>query len=138
MFSVAANLAKEQATRQARARSTLDISDPVLEAELSHDPSLADQIDHAQVAFIERLKGGGNYGVSHNLGKPTVPHALNDAIHHGAVAARFDDQHQTQGRRGKLNRRLRVFVLRAVNDVSPLDQLCKISRLKGKVLQSGE
>src|SRR5438552_6747281 len=50
MFSVAANLAKEQATRQARARSTLDISDPVLEAELSHDPSLADQIDHADLA----------------------------------------------------------------------------------------
>ena len=50
MFSVAANLAKEHATRQGRARATLDISDPVLEAELSHDPKLADQIDHADTA----------------------------------------------------------------------------------------
>lgn len=48
MFSVAANLATEYATRQGRARGTLDISDPVLEAELSHDPSFADQIDHAE------------------------------------------------------------------------------------------
>jgi len=47
MFSVAANLATEHATRQGRARGTLDINDPVLEAELSHDPSFADEIDHA-------------------------------------------------------------------------------------------
>lgn len=47
MFSVAANLAVEHATRQGRARGTLDIDDPVLEAELSHDPSFADQIDEA-------------------------------------------------------------------------------------------
>ena len=48
MFRVGANLATEHATRQGRA--TLDISDPVLEAELSHDPSFADQIDHADSA----------------------------------------------------------------------------------------
>jgi RNA polymerase sigma factor (sigma-70 family) len=47
MFSVAANLATEHGVRQGRARGTLDISDPVLEAELSHDPSFADQIDDA-------------------------------------------------------------------------------------------
>ncbi len=47
MFSVAANLAAEHGARQGRARGTLDISDPMLEAELSHDPSFADQIDHA-------------------------------------------------------------------------------------------
>jgi len=50
MFSVAANLAKEHATRQGRARGTLDIADPMLEAELSHDPSPAEQIDHADLA----------------------------------------------------------------------------------------
>ena len=50
MFSVAANLAAEHATRQGRARATLDISNPVLEAELSHDPSFAEQIDEAASA----------------------------------------------------------------------------------------
>ena len=90
----------------------------------------ADQIDHAQVAFIERLKGGGNYGVSHNLGKPTVPHALNDAIHDGAVAARFDDQHQLERRRGKLYGGLGILVLRAVDDVGPFDQLRQIGGLE--------
>jgi RNA polymerase sigma factor (sigma-70 family) len=47
LFGVAVNLAKEHAARQGRARGTLDITDPVLEAELSHDPSFADQIDDA-------------------------------------------------------------------------------------------
>jgi len=47
MFSVAANLATEHGVRQGRVRGPLDISDPVLEAELSHDPSFADQIDDA-------------------------------------------------------------------------------------------
>jgi RNA polymerase sigma factor (sigma-70 family) len=47
MFSVAANLATEHGVRQGRTRAALDISDPLLEAELSHDPSFADQIDHA-------------------------------------------------------------------------------------------
>jgi RNA polymerase sigma factor (sigma-70 family) len=50
MFSVAANLGTEHSTRQGHARGTLDISDPVLEAELSHDPSFAEQIDHADRA----------------------------------------------------------------------------------------
>ena len=48
MFSVAANLAAEHGVRQGRARGTLDISDPVLEAELSHDPGFADQMDRAR------------------------------------------------------------------------------------------
>jgi len=47
MFRVAANLATEHGVRHGRERSALDSSDPALEAELSHDPSFADQIDHA-------------------------------------------------------------------------------------------
>jgi hypothetical protein len=50
MFRVAANLAAEEATRRGRARATLDISDAAIEAELSHDPGLADQIDAAELA----------------------------------------------------------------------------------------
>jgi RNA polymerase sigma-70 factor (ECF subfamily) len=50
MFSIAANLAVEHATRQGRARGTLDISDPVLEAELAHTPGFAEQIDEADSA----------------------------------------------------------------------------------------
>jgi RNA polymerase sigma-70 factor (ECF subfamily) len=50
MFRVAANLAAEEATRQGRARATLDISDAAIEAELSHDPGFADQIDAAELA----------------------------------------------------------------------------------------
>jgi len=47
LFRVAANLATEHGVRKGRARGTLDISDPALEAELSHDPSFADQVDDA-------------------------------------------------------------------------------------------
>jgi RNA polymerase sigma-70 factor (ECF subfamily) len=50
MFSVAANLGVENATRQHRANRTLDISDPVLETELSHDPDFAEQIQEADSA----------------------------------------------------------------------------------------
>ncbi|HTT40234.1 MAG TPA: RNA polymerase sigma factor [Burkholderiales bacterium] len=51
MFTVAARLASEHFARQHRARGTLDISDPVLEPELAHDPSFAEQIDQAQSAI---------------------------------------------------------------------------------------
>jgi len=50
MFSVAANLASEHAARQGRTRGGLDISDPVLDAELSYEPDVGDQIDRAQDA----------------------------------------------------------------------------------------
>jgi RNA polymerase sigma-70 factor (ECF subfamily) len=47
MFRVAANLATEHGVRQGRERGTLDIGDPVLEAELSQEPGFAEQIDDA-------------------------------------------------------------------------------------------
>ena len=50
MFRVAANLVAEHHTRQGRAGACLDISDPVLEAEMSHDPSFGEQIDAAELA----------------------------------------------------------------------------------------
>jgi RNA polymerase sigma-70 factor (ECF subfamily) len=50
MFTVAGRLAVEHAARQRRARGTLDISDPVLEADLAHAPSFAEQIDEADSA----------------------------------------------------------------------------------------
>jgi len=50
MFIVAANLATEHAARQGRDRGTLDISDPVVEAELSHDPNFGDQMDDEEAA----------------------------------------------------------------------------------------
>ena len=55
---------------------------------------------------------------------------MNDAVHDGAVAARLDDQHQAQGRRRQLDRRAGVFVLRAVDNISPLDQFREVGGLK--------
>jgi RNA polymerase sigma-70 factor (ECF subfamily) len=50
MFSVAANLAVDHASRQRRARGTPDISDPALEAELARDSRFAEQIDQGVLA----------------------------------------------------------------------------------------
>ena len=50
MFRVAANLLAEHYTRQGRAGVCLDISDPDLEAEMSHDPNFGEQIDAAELA----------------------------------------------------------------------------------------
>lgn len=47
MFTVADRLATEHAIKQGRARSALDVSDPMLEAELAYDPAVEDQIDRA-------------------------------------------------------------------------------------------
>src|ERR1700751_1439881 len=46
MFTVGTRLAFER-VRQGRARYTLDIDDPMLEAELAQDASVAEQIDQA-------------------------------------------------------------------------------------------
>jgi RNA polymerase sigma factor (sigma-70 family) len=47
MFRVAHNLAMEHGKEQRRARGTFDISDPMVEDELAHDPSPAEQVDGA-------------------------------------------------------------------------------------------
>jgi RNA polymerase sigma-19 factor, ECF subfamily len=47
MFTVAARLASEHLARQRREQATLDISDPVVEPELSDEPNFAEQIDEA-------------------------------------------------------------------------------------------
>lgn len=50
MFRVAINLVAEHHAKQGRAGACLDISDPELEAEISHDPSVGEQIDAAELA----------------------------------------------------------------------------------------
>jgi len=49
MFTVGARLAFER-VRQGRARDTLDIDDPMLEAELAQDAGVAEQVDQADFA----------------------------------------------------------------------------------------
>ena len=102
MFTVAAHLAAEHATKQGLAWATLDISDPALEPELAQDPDIAGQIDAAELAAREaaalaelpaRVRAtyclAHKHGLSyeeiarhHGVSKDTVKQDLKRAIRH--------------------------------------------------------
>jgi RNA polymerase sigma factor (sigma-70 family) len=54
MFTIGANLAREFLVSQGRARDAHDVSDPLVEAELSHEVPIAEQID--QEARLVKLR----------------------------------------------------------------------------------
>jgi RNA polymerase sigma factor (sigma-70 family) len=90
MFTVAANLAREFAVSQSRARGAVDVSDPSVEAEMSHDVPIAEQIDkEARLATLRRVfaelpvkcRSAYQLQVAHGLSYAEIAHQLGVSKH---------------------------------------------------------
>lgn len=102
MFTIAAHLADNRLASRSRMRGSLDASDPLLEAELSHQPDLAEEIaneeelvklraafselpPHVRAAYLLQAGHGQSYQeIARHLGVTThaVKKYLGQAVRH--------------------------------------------------------
>src|SRR5713226_1150985 len=87
--------------------------------------------------LVQRAKLAIDHWVGNDFSERLTLHAPNYSLHHSGVPARFDDQHQLQGWSLQLNGRLCIFILGAIDYVSPLDKLAESALLEPVFARDG-
>ena len=84
--------------------------------------ALAQNLDGKLVAFEQRRQDGGDEWLLQNASKRIISEQWDHTLDEIPVTGRFDSHGQLHGRSLHFDRRIRVFVEGAIDDIGPADQ----------------
>src|SRR5713226_3326450 len=129
-----------KAIRIEQVRDELVVALEVLVAHVEEDnavaslSALAQQFNRALVALEQRPEQPGHARQPHHLRQRPRRQLRDEPRHQAGLGGCFDHQRKLRGRLGQAHGGLRRGVLRAVNDLAPVDQIGERPRIEAKLL----